>query len=113
MARQESERAEGARAGRARAARGPKGGRTRAEAGAPSAPAGAGSQPGPGSEQRVCSVPFCPIGLAFGALQGAAPEATAHLLRAAQELLLAVRAVIDERVGATEDPQRLERIEVT
>lgn len=66
-----------------------------------------------GGGERVCSVAFCPIGLALGALQGAAPEATAHLLRAAQELLLAVRAVLDERTGTAQGSGRLERIEVT
>jgi hypothetical protein len=68
----------------------------------------------PQPEGRMCSVGFCPIGIALGVLQGAAPEATLHLVKAAQELLLAVRAVIDEGMGAGEGPaERLERIEIS
>jgi hypothetical protein len=69
----------------------------------------------PRTEERLCQVPFCPIGLTLGVLQGAAPEATVHLIRAAQELLLAVRAVIDERAKeAGEGPaEHLERIEIS
>jgi hypothetical protein len=67
------------------------------------------------AEPRVCSVGFCPVAITLGVLQGAAPEATAHLIRAAQELLLAVRAVIDERLGEVgERPaEHLERIEIS
>ncbi len=102
MARSERrERARPAGAGRGARAGGDRGVAPPQEA--PSASAG----------ERVCSVALCPIGLALGALQGAAPEATAHLLRAAQELLLAVRAVVDERAGAAGAIERLERIEVS
>lgn len=69
------------------------------------------------SEQRqhVCNVAFCPIGLGLSAVQGAAPEALEHLLKAAQELLLAARAVVDQRASDFEqhDPTKLERIEIS
>lgn len=67
----------------------------------------------PESEERVCSVGFCPIGIALGVLQGASPEATLHLAKAAQELLLAIRAVIDERVAGERPAEHLERIEIS
>ncbi len=67
----------------------------------------------PESEERMCSVGFCPIGITLGVLQGAAPEATVHLVKAAQELLLAVRAVIDERVAGERPAEHLERIEIS
>jgi hypothetical protein len=72
-------------------------------------------QAGSEAEERVCSVGFCPIAITLGVLQGAAPEATAHLIKAAQELLLAVRAVIDERVKDAGDrpAEHLERIEIS
>jgi hypothetical protein len=69
----------------------------------------------PQTEERLCQVAFCPIGLTLAVLQGAAPEATVHLVKAGQELLLAVRAVIDERLKeAGERPaEHLERIEIS
>jgi len=82
---------------------------------AAAAPPQAEPETEPRTEDRLCQVPFCPIGLTLGVLQGAAPEATMHLIRAAQELLLAVRAVIDERAKeAGEGPaEHLERIEIS
>jgi hypothetical protein len=82
---------------------------------AAAAPPQAEPETEPRTEERLCQVPFCPIGLTLGVLQGAAPEATVHLIRAAQELLLAVRAVIDERAKeAGEGPaEHLERIEIS
>lgn len=101
-----AERAEAA-GGRAGARAGARG-RSKAAAGPP-------PQAEPGPEGRVCTVGFCPIGLTLGLLQGAAPEATAHLVKAAQELLLAVRAAIDERLEeAGRGPaEHLERIEIS
>jgi len=43
----------------------------------------------------VCSVAFCPIGLALGTVNRASPELTEHLLTAGREFLLAAKAVID------------------
>jgi len=97
------------RAGRRAGARTGRGGTAAA------APQQAEPETEPRTEERLCQVPFCPIGLTLGVLQGAAPEATVHLIRAAQELLLAVRAVIDERAKeAGEGPaEHLERIEIS
>jgi hypothetical protein len=97
------------RAGRRAGARTGRGGTAAA------APPQAEPETEPRTEERLCQVPFCPIGLTLGVLQGAAPEATVHLIRAAQELLLAVRAVIDERAKeAGEGPaEHLERIEIS
>lgn len=65
---------------------------------------------------QVCNVAFCPIGLALSTVQGAAPDVLEHLLKAAQEFLLAARAVIDNRArdfdGSTRDAG-LERIEIS
>lgn len=65
---------------------------------------------------HVCNVAFCPIGLALSTVQGAAPDVLEHLLKAAQEFLLAARAVIDNRAkdfdGSTRDAG-LERIEIS
>jgi hypothetical protein len=56
----------------------------------------------------------CPIGTASMAIQGAAPDATEHLVRAGREMLSAFRslldgmdaflALIEERTGATNKP---------
>jgi hypothetical protein len=91
------------------------GARTGSGGTAAAAPPQAEPETEPRTEERLCQVPFCPIGLTLGVLQGAAPEATVHLIRAAQELLLAVRAVIDERAKeAGEGPvEHLERIEIS
>lgn len=66
--------------------------------------------------EHVCNVAFCPIGLALSTVQGAAPDVLEHLLKAAQEFLLAARAVIDNRAkdfeGAPEEGG-LERIEIS
>ncbi len=69
----------------------------------------------PEERQHVCTVAFCPIGLGLSAVQGAAPEALEHLLKAAQELLLAARAVVDQRASDVErgGPTTLQRIEVS
>jgi hypothetical protein len=65
----------------------------------------------------VCNVAFCPICMAVTAAQGAAPEALEHLLKAARELFLAARAVVDVRgdhLDGADGPKtaKLERIEI-
>lgn len=64
---------------------------------------------------QVCSVAFCPIGMALTSIQGAGPEVLDHLLAAAREFLLAARAVIDARAADFEGGARaggLEKIEI-
>jgi hypothetical protein len=64
---------------------------------------------------HVCPVAFCPIGLALGAVQQAAPEVLDHLLVAAREFLLAAKAVVDARAHEVEEEMKrtkLERIEI-
>ncbi len=64
---------------------------------------------------HVCSVAFCPIGMALTSIQGAGPEVLDHLLAAAREFLLAARAVIDARAAdleGTDGADRLEKIEI-
>jgi hypothetical protein len=70
----------------------------------------------PQAREHVCNVAFCPIGLALSTMQGAAPDVMEHLLKAAQEFLLAARAVIDNRAKDFEgrpDDAGLRRIEIT
>ena len=70
----------------------------------------------PPSREHVCNVAFCPIGLALSTMQGAAPDVMEHLLKAAQEFLLAARAVIDNRAKDFEgrpDDGGLQRIEIS
>jgi hypothetical protein len=100
-----------------------KGGRTASKrAAAPTSEPTSGdgaSSPGPADRTAgppICTVAFCPICLAVTAAQGAAPDAIDHLLRAARELFLAARVVLDARAedlaGAGDGPSRLERIEI-
>jgi hypothetical protein len=70
----------------------------------------------PQAREHVCNVAFCPIGLALSTVQGAAPDVMEHLLKAAQEFLLAARAVIDNRASDVEgrpDEGGLQRIEIS
>jgi hypothetical protein len=72
----------------------------------------AASSPAP---SHVCSVAFCPIGMALTSIQGAGPEVLDHLLAAAREFLLAARAVIDARAADFEGragTAGLEKIEI-
>jgi hypothetical protein len=72
--------------------------------------------PGTASKEHVCNVAFCPIAMALTAVQGAAPDVLEHLLKAAQEFLLAARAVVDARAGDFDDgPDRstLQKIEIS
>lgn len=66
--------------------------------------------------EHVCNVAFCPIGLALSTVQGAAPDVLEHLLKAAQEFLLAARAVMDNRAKDFEGEPTddvLRRIEIS
>lgn len=47
------------------------------------------------ARQYVPECYACPIGTVSMAMQGAAPDATEHLIRAGRELLSAVRSVVD------------------
>ena len=68
-----------------------------------------------GEKPHVCSVAFCPIGMALTGVQQAGPEVLDHLLAAAREFFLAAKAVIDARAedfeGGASDGG-LERIEI-
>jgi hypothetical protein len=64
---------------------------------------------------HVCSVAFCPIGMALTSIQGAGPEVLDHLLAAAREFLLAARAVVDARAAdfeGTDGAGGFEKIEI-
>lgn len=52
---------------------------------------------------RVCPVAFCPIGAALSAVQGAGPDVLEHLLAAAREFLLALKALVDARSADFEE----------
>jgi hypothetical protein len=70
----------------------------------------------PRAGEHVCNVAFCPIGLALSTVQGAAPDVLEHLLKAAQEFLLAARAAIDNRARDFEGEPAdttLHRIEIS
>ncbi len=65
------------------------------------------------SDEHVCPVAFCPIGFALSTANRASPEAVDHLMLAARELLLAVKAVVDIRTTDVDGgPTRLEKIEI-
>lgn len=77
------------------------------------------SPDGQSAEERaatapVCNVPFCPICLAVTTVGDARPELVGHLLAAGREMLLALRAVIDQRLeDADREPaRRVQRISV-
>ena len=74
---------------------------------------GDGKASGPGAAHPICSVAFCPICMAVTALGEARPELVEHLLLASREMLLAVRAVIDAKLEATQSaPTKLERLNI-
>lgn len=60
----------------------------------------------------VCTVAFCPICTAMGAMQEIRPEVVQHLLAAGREMLLAARAFVDARVETVERSARLEKIDI-
>ena len=73
------------------------------------------AEPPAPAPSHVCSVAFCPIGMALTSIQGAGPEVLDHLLAAAREFLLAARAVIDARAADFEGragTAGLEKIEI-
>ena len=49
------------------------------------------------SDEHVCNVAFCPIGLALSAVQPMKPDVIEHLLLAGREFFLAAKAVMDAR----------------
>jgi hypothetical protein len=58
------------------------------------------SNAGPGAKPEtghVCSVAFCPIGLALTAVQPLKPDVLEHLLVAGREFFLAVKALLEVR----------------
>ena len=87
-------------------------GRTSKKEGSEGAAAKAAEPASTGGEApHVCSVAFCPIGMALSTVQQARPDAVEHLLLAGREFLLAAKAVLDARaadVGRT----KLEKIEI-
>jgi hypothetical protein len=69
----------------------------------------------PGGERAVtpvCTVGFCPICMAVTALGEARPEFVEHLLLASREVLLAMRALIDARLGADDRPTKLQKLTI-
>lgn len=68
-------------------------------------------------ERLVCTVALCPICLAVTAAQEVAPDTVEHLLKAARELFLAARSVIDVRADHLAGERggrkpKLEKIEI-
>ncbi len=67
---------------------------------------------------HVCTVAFCPIGLALAAAERVQPDVVSHLLVAGREFFLAAKAVMDARAedlgGAapSEGPARMEHIDI-
>lgn len=56
---------------------------------------------------------MCPICVVLQALASARPEVTRHLVAASRELSLALKAVLDDHVGANEPPGgKLRRIKI-
>ncbi|HYT30868.1 MAG TPA: hypothetical protein VEN82_08825 [Actinomycetota bacterium] len=64
-----------------------------------------------GARQPICTVAFCPLCTAVTAIGEMRPEVVEHLLLAGREFLLAVRAVVDARLEATEAQPAKARIE--
>ena len=68
---------------------------------------------GPEGPAKVsCTVSFCPVCTALGAVQEVRPDVVGHLLTAGRELLLALRGVIDARTEDAERPAQLEKIHI-
>ena len=70
------------------------------------------SQDADQSRAPVCPVAFCPVGMALAVAEQVRPEVLEHLLAAGRELLLAAKAVVDNRAEATAPSGSLERIEI-
>jgi hypothetical protein len=65
-----------------------------------------------GAGGHVCPVAFCPVGMALTFAEAARPEVVQHLLAAGQELMLAVKAMIDARAEAVARSGGLEHIRI-
>ena len=61
---------------------------------------------------HVCPVAFCPVGMALTFAEAARPEVVQHLMAAGQELLLAVKAMIDARAEAVSNDPGFEHIRI-
>ena len=71
--------------------------------------------PGPqrfGAGGHVCPVAFCPVGMALTFAEAARPEVVQHLMAAGQELMLAVKAMIDARAEAVAGDPGFEHIRI-
>jgi hypothetical protein len=61
----------------------------------------------------VCTVSFCPICTLVTVAGELRPEFVEHVLAASREVLLAIRAVIDQRIeGLDQHPAKLERLSI-
>ena len=69
-------------------------------------------------EGHVCTVAFCPIGLALSAAERVQPDVVSHLLVAGREFFLAAKAVMDARAddltgeASREGSPRMEHIDI-
>ena len=67
---------------------------------------------------HVCTVAFCPIGLALVAAERVQPDVVSHLLVAGREFFLAAKAVMDARAedlggdAPSKGPARMEHIDI-
>jgi hypothetical protein len=61
---------------------------------------------------HVCPVAFCPVGMALTFAEAARPEVVQHLMAAGQELMLAVKAMIDARAQAVSRDTSFEHIRI-
>lgn len=64
---------------------------------------------------HVCSVAFCPIGLALTAVQPLKPDVVEHLLVAGREFLLAAKAMLEVRADDLANdggPSPFEKIDI-
>ena len=69
------------------------------------------------AETHVCTVAFCPIGLAITAAERVQPDVVSHLLVAGREFFLAAKAVMDARADdltgtPREGAPRMEHIDI-
>ena len=80
-------------------------------------------EPAPAAEppigaSHVCTVAFCPIGLALSAAERVQPDVVSHLLVAGREFFLAAKAVMDARAddlsgdAPPDGPARMEHIDI-
>jgi hypothetical protein len=67
---------------------------------------------------HLCSVAFCPIGLALTAAERVQPDVVSHLLVAGREFFLAAKAVMDARAedlngdAPADRPSGMEHIDI-